>query len=122
MTARLYLDEDVVPELARLLRARGYDAVTAHEADALGLPDEERLARAATERQCILTYNHRHFQSLAQQWLQVGRRHAVIIISHHQYSRDEVDQARRAVMALLDMVSAEDLENSVQILDPFRPR
>jgi hypothetical protein len=93
-----------------------------HEVDTLGLTDEEQLDRASAEGRVILTYNNRHFQSIAQRWLQVGRRHAGIIISYHQYRLDEVDQARRAVMALLDVVSAEDLENSIQFLDSFRPR
>jgi hypothetical protein len=47
--ARLYLDEDVLPELARVLRSAGHDVISAHEVAALGIGDKDQLAKAATE-------------------------------------------------------------------------
>jgi len=49
VTPRLYLDEDVVPELARMLRSHGHDAVSAHEVSALQLEDAEQLERASAD-------------------------------------------------------------------------
>lgn len=53
MTPRLYLDEDVVPELAQLLRAKGYDAVSAHERGALNIDDNRQLELACAEQRTI---------------------------------------------------------------------
>ena len=46
----LYLDEDVSILLAELLKARGYTAVTAHEAGMLGRSDDEQLAYAVSQQ------------------------------------------------------------------------
>jgi predicted nuclease of predicted toxin-antitoxin system len=119
---RLYLDEDVLPELARLLREHGDDAVSAHEVGALSLPDEEQLARASIQGRAILTYNYRDFNQLGEDWFRAGRSHAGIILSYRQYSRGQVGELLRTVLALLDSVSAEELANSVQVLDRFRRR
>src|SRR5690242_16357996 len=59
--ARLYLDEDVIPEVARLLRARGIDVISVHEVGATGLSDEQQLERATAEDRVLLTNNYRDF-------------------------------------------------------------
>lgn len=120
MRPRLYLDEDVIPELARLLRSRGSDAVSVHELGALGLPDEVQLARAVADGRAILTFNYQHFIALGLEWFQAARPHPGIIVSYHQYRRQELSILGRAVLALLDTLSAENLRNSIQVLDYFR--
>jgi predicted nuclease of predicted toxin-antitoxin system len=118
--ARLYLDEDVIPELARVLRSAGHDAVSSHELGALGATDEEQLVRAATEGRALLSFNFRHFIRLAREWSDVGRHHAGIVISYRQYRRSELRNLRRAIVRLLDTTTAEDLDDSFYVLDQFR--
>jgi hypothetical protein len=67
MRARLYLDEDVLPSLARLLRSHGVNATSAHEIGATGLSDEVQLGRAAEEGRAILSFNYYDFLLLAHQ-------------------------------------------------------
>ena len=43
---KLYLDEDVRPLLAEIMRTRGYDVISCVEKRALGLTDEEQLKTA----------------------------------------------------------------------------
>jgi predicted nuclease of predicted toxin-antitoxin system len=117
--ARLYLDEDVPPDLARLLRTRGTDAVSVHEINALGLPDEAQLARAAAEGRALVTCNFDDFLLLARSWQLGGQPHAGVVISYHQYRRRELGLLLRTVLAFLETVDAENLRNSVQVLDAF---
>ena len=120
MRARLYLDEDVLPELARVLRSAGHDAVSAHETGALGLSDEDQLARATAEGRVLLTFNCRDFIAIAQEWARADRTHAGIVVSYRQYRRRELGDLRRAAVRLLDAANREQLTNSVFVLDQFR--
>ncbi len=121
MRLRLYLDEDVIPELARILRSQGDDVVSAHEVGALRLSDEEQLTRATSEDRAILTFNYRDFLALGERSFLAGRAHAGIVVSYHQYHRRELGTLRRATITLLESVSAEDLRDSVYVLDQYRP-
>ena len=120
MRPRLYLDEDVIPDLARLLRSRGFDAVSVHELDALSLTDEEQTARATADGRAILTFNYRDFIEIGESWFLAGRSHAGIVVSFHQYSRGEIGQLLRTVLTLLDTLRAEELRDTIQFLDQFR--
>jgi hypothetical protein len=117
---RLYLDEDVTRELAGILRTRGFDVVSAHEVGAVALPDEEQLLRATTDGRALLTFNYVDFLQIAKEWLIAGRRHAGIIVSYRQYSRHQLGVLVAAVQALLNTLSAENLDNSILVRDPFR--
>ena len=120
MRARLYLDEDVSPELARVLRSEGHDVVSSHETGGLGLTDEQQLARATDEDRALLSFNYRHFIRIGREWYDAERRHAGIIVSYRQYRRRELRELRRAVVRLLDAVAREDLAESVYVLDQYR--
>jgi len=62
---RLYLDEDVNPALAQLLREAGYDVISAHEVGAIAETDREQLQRATADGRAILTYNYYDFEVIA---------------------------------------------------------
>jgi uncharacterized protein with PIN domain len=120
LTPKLYLDEDVSPELARLLRAHGYDVVSVHERGSFGVPDEEHLGVASSEGRTLLTYNYDDFLALGRTWFAAGRDHAGIVVSYRQYRREELGLLVRLVLAFLARRSAEDLANVVEVLDAFR--
>lgn len=77
---RLALDEDVRPLLARLLRDRGWDAVSAVETGRTGLSDEEQLAWAGREGRVLVTHNAADFATLASAFSRRGRPYAGVFI------------------------------------------
>lgn len=53
----VYLDENVSTLVARLVRARGFEALTADEAGNKGLSDPEQLDFAVRSGRAIVTHN-----------------------------------------------------------------
>jgi hypothetical protein len=84
VTLRLFLDEDVSPLLASLLRDDGFDVLTTMDAGRAHqrMPDEDQLAYAASLGRAICTHNIRHYSPLAVRWAELGREHAGIILAH----------------------------------------
>lgn len=80
MTARLLLDEMFSPELAKVLRGRGYDvAAVAADPQLAGMTDEQVLVMATTEDRCLVTENARDFELLRARWVREGRDHAGLL-------------------------------------------
>ena len=65
---KLYLDEDVIPLLARDLRDRGYEAISAGEANNLGLSDRDQLDYARAHGRAFLTHNRDDFLEIATEY------------------------------------------------------
>lgn len=65
---KLYLDEDVIPLLARDLRDRGYEAISAGEANNLGLGDRVQLDYARAHDRAFLTHNRDDFLEIATEY------------------------------------------------------
>jgi predicted nuclease of predicted toxin-antitoxin system len=60
----LYLDEDVNVLVADLLRARGFDIVSARDAGQLHATDAEQLAYAVNQARTLVTHNRTDFEEL----------------------------------------------------------
>ena len=114
----LYLDEDVPPLLASLLRAEQYDVVSAHEVGVLGKTDEEQLLYAASQGRAILTFNQRHFRPLYDEWWSAGRGHSGIVLSR-AYKIDEIGELVRLARNLMVRNSPEDLANHLVYLQQY---
>jgi predicted nuclease of predicted toxin-antitoxin system len=107
--ARLYLDEDVSVLLAALLRSRGFEAVTTHEAGNAGASDERQLAYAAEKGLAMLTHNRSDFEQLATQYFKGGRHHAGIIIAVRRIPHDIL----RRLLKLLNQTAADEIADNV---------
>lgn len=117
MRARLYIDEDIDPQLALLLRARGHDVVSAAETRSRGETDEQQFARARLDHRAILTFNFRDFVPLSKREAAANREHPGIIVSWWQYRGAELGTLVGAVEALLSARSAESLRNALAALE-----
>ena len=77
----LYCDADVTPKLAKSLRERGFDAISAYESGNMELADAEQLAYAVSQGRAILTHNSKDFAPLVEQYWWEGREHSGVIVS-----------------------------------------
>jgi hypothetical protein len=102
--ADIYLDEDVSALVAVLLRARGFDALTARDDHRLGYPDSEQLARACELGRCFVTHNRVHFEELQRDYLAAGKGHSGIIIA----TRRTPQEITRRLILVLDAVAADE--------------
>jgi predicted nuclease of predicted toxin-antitoxin system len=75
-----YLDEDLSPVVAQLLRERGLDAISAHEIGFIQVSDQEQLDHAAAEGRALVTRNARDFRALSTDRVQRQQPHAGIIV------------------------------------------
>jgi predicted nuclease of predicted toxin-antitoxin system len=80
---KLYLDEDISPKVSVILRRKGMDAVSAHEADMLEASDEEQLSVAASDGRVMVTRNRDDFITLSVQFFEDLKPHKGLIIVPH---------------------------------------
>lgn len=107
--AQVYLDEDVSVLVATLLRARGFDVVTARDEGMLGQDDPAQLAHAISLGRCIVTHNRVHFERLHTEYVTASRMHFGIIIA----SRRNPHQLARRVAILLNTLAADEIEDQL---------
>ena len=112
---RLYLDEDVSPLLAVVLRDRGFDAVSAHELGRTSLPDSNHLNYATREGRVLLTFNVKHFVLLATERWNVGDPFPGVIVSTQLPFKDML----RRVLRLLNGRTEESIRDSVVWLNEY---
>jgi len=112
---KLYVDADITPKLARALRARGYDVVSAHEVGNADASDVEQMAYAVAQGRALLTCNAGDFTAILEDYWDAGREHCGVIVSEQL----EVGEMLRRVARLLDTVDAGDMRDNWKHLAEF---
>ena len=115
---KLYLDENVEPALAHVLRERGFDVISAHEMDLTGKTDQDQLEFAISQKRAILTFDSKDFAPLAEKYYKNKRDHYGIILSA-QYNIT-LKELISLSTNLLNKLHQNDLKNIVVWLQSFR--
>lgn len=86
---RFYLDEDLSPKAAEILRHLGRQAASTQESGNRGADDETQLAYAAQTGAALVTRNRDDFIALTARFFEEGRDHAGVIIVPYSIPADE---------------------------------
>jgi uncharacterized protein with PIN domain len=106
---RLFLDEDVPQAVAVALRLRGYDVVTAQEAERKGSADVEQLDYAHSEGRIFLTHNIADFAKIHLDYVRKGREHSGIILARQL----PIGLIVAAMLRFLSSSKAKNVQNQV---------
>jgi hypothetical protein len=80
---KYYLDEDISPKVAELLRKGGIEAVSAHHIGMTGASDEDQLSEAVSQKAAFVTRNRDDFIALTVQWFESLKPHyGLVVVSH----------------------------------------
>jgi uncharacterized protein with PIN domain len=108
MAIKFYCDEHVDRAIARALRKRGVDILTAQEAGMLGAPDEDHLRLAASQRRVILTQDADFLRMHKS-----GVSHMGIIYAHQSTTMGKFIQG---VLLIFQVMTEEEMEGHVEYL------
>jgi hypothetical protein len=115
-TVRLYIDEDITDDLARVLRARGFDALSVYDLDMTGKTDSEQAAFAVEQQRTLLSFNVKHFSAIATQYAAESRTHFGIVVSNQLL----FGELLRRVLILLRLQTAEKMVNRFDWLQNYK--
>ena len=97
-----YLDENLPPRIAEILRARGLDVVSAHEVPGNSqLDDRSQLLYAADAGRALVTCDIEDFAELTGEFIGTNREHAGIVLVPPSFRTDEF----AAIADALDQVA-----------------
>lgn len=108
----LYLDEDVNVLVAELLRARGFDAITARDAGQLHATDAEQLSYAVGQARTLVTHNRTDFEELVQRYFNSGQMHYGVIFA----VRRSPQAIGKRLLAILNQVTSDEMQNQVRYI------
>jgi hypothetical protein len=113
MPLRFFFDECADEDVARGLRRRGVDVVTAAELGRKELSDEDQLDYAHRTARVIYTTD-RHFLALVAEWVREGTEFPGVV--YHAQGALTKGQAIRALLLLNEVLGPSDMANRVEFL------
>lgn len=111
MTVRLLLDEHYSADIARRLRAAGYDVVAVVEdVELRAQPDAELFRRAAGEGRRIVTENIKDFRPLLVRAYNTGDAIAqLLLVGPKRFPRGDGDRTQAIIAAVTEWLGRPDV-------------
>ncbi len=106
----------LTPLLAKVIRDRGYDVLSTHDADMHKSDDYRQIDFATAQGRAILTHNIRDFNRVAKEYAKINKSHSGIILSSQQPFKELLKRTLR----LLHKHVADDISNNVVWLRDFK--
>ncbi|MBC8183111.1 DUF5615 family PIN-like protein [candidate division KSB1 bacterium] len=110
---KIYTDENVESAIAKGLRRRNIDAMSANEMNNLGLKDEQQLEYAVSIRASFFTYDNDFFK-IAKDWSDSGKNHFGIFYVHPLSST--IGECIRKLKEYSELFEPEDVMNQIIFL------
>jgi hypothetical protein len=108
----MYFDEDVSAGIVENLRTRGFDVLSALDADTLGKSDDDQMLYAVSLHRAVVTHNRVDFEKQHTKFLESGMKHYGVIIVRRRKDAEVVSK----LLALLDSVTAEEMQNQLRYI------
>ena len=99
---KYYLDEDLSPRIAKLVRKAGVDCISAHEVDMLQASDYEQLEWSAREKRCFVTKNRDDFIRLTVLFFNGQLSHSGVLIVPNSMPGDRFSMIAEALVNYTD--------------------
>ena len=117
---KVYLDEDLSPRIAELLRRRGMDATSAQDIGNTQLDDRAQLEHATREGRAVVTANVVDFIQLAHEAVATNTEHGGIVLVPASFRGDEFQAIAAAIFEALKPYRA-GLDGVVLYIKRVRP-
>ena len=110
---KIYLDEDVRPIIADILKERGYEVISTIEAKMMGKTDVEQIEFAVKNEMAILTHNIKDFVQLHKRY---HKKHYGIILSE----QIPLKNLLRRILTFLSKTDAKDVKGEIIWLSKYK--
>lgn len=110
---KYYLDGDLSPKIAEILRKHHIDALSSHEVGMVQASDREQLERAVSEGRCLVTRNRNDFIRLTVQFFNEHHPHNGVLIIPHTIPGDRFSLIANAIIKYHSKHSRKD------VLEPY---
>lgn len=112
-----FIDEDLPPAIAEILRTAGISATSVVHEKRQGLSDAEHLRYAASQQLVLVTANIADYVELARQWAARGDEHAgLVLVSTKRFPRRDARALARALRRLAARETVSQMRNSARFL------
>jgi predicted nuclease of predicted toxin-antitoxin system len=98
---KLYLDENLSPRIAEILRSRRIDAVSAFTLGNVRLDDRAQFRRALGDGRVLVTTDVKDFSVIAREAVAANVEHPGIIVIPRSFRTDEFSAIAAAVAAIV---------------------